>query len=188
VVLYLSRIALVFVALPFVVALAGCVTDGAPESPAGDAYLASPAFPEETATVRHAEDVKYYRSDEPLRLGYEYFNRGNFGIAQRYFQDAVEKAPKDAAAWTALAATYDRLARFDLADRAYASAIRLAGETTEILNNQGYSYMLRGDLPKAHKKLAQAQAREPDNPTIANNVLLLDSSYKYIRRPYYGQQ
>jgi Flp pilus assembly protein TadD len=144
--------------------------------------LASPAFPQVTPEVRHPNEVKYYPSDEPLRLGYEYFQRGNFGIAQQYFQDAVEKAPKDAAAWTALAATYDRLARFDMADRAYASAIRLVGETTDILNNQGYSYMLRGDLQRARTKLMQAQAREPDNPTIANNLLLLDSSYKHIRR------
>jgi hypothetical protein len=45
--------------------------------------------------VQEAADVKYYRSDEPLRLGIEHFNRGNYGIAERYFRDAVEKAPKE---------------------------------------------------------------------------------------------
>jgi tetratricopeptide (TPR) repeat protein len=43
-------------------------------------------------------------------------HRGNFGIAQQYFRDAVEKAPKNASAWIGLAASYDRLGRFDLAD------------------------------------------------------------------------
>jgi Flp pilus assembly protein TadD len=135
-----------------------------------------------TATVQELDDIKYYRSDEPLRLGIEHFNRGNYGIAERYFRDAVEKAPKDVTAWVALAASYDRVARFDLADRAYRMAIRLAGETTEILNNQGYSYMMRGDLVMARRKFEKALLREPGNPTIVNNLQLLNASYRYIQR------
>jgi Flp pilus assembly protein TadD len=140
-------------------------------------------MPATTATVEQPAAVKYFASDEPLRLGIEHFNRGNYGLAQRYFRDAVEKAPRDATAWVGLAASYDRLARFDLADRAYGSAIRLTGETTQILNNEGYSYMLRGDLPKARAKFSSAYQRDPDNPTIVNNLHLLDSSSKYIQRP-----
>ena len=94
----------------------------------------------------------------------------------------MEKAPRDVAAWTGLAASYDRLSRFDLADRAYASAIKLAGETTELLNNQGYSYMLRGDYMAARKKFLKAYAREPNNPTIINNLKLLDGSVRSIQR------
>jgi len=138
--------------------------------------------PSTTAKVEDPDDVKYYRSDEPLRMGIEHFNRGNFGIAERYFRDATEKAPKDPTAWIGLAAAYDRLARFDLADRAYVYAIRLVGETTEILNNQGYSYMLRGDLANARRKFLKALEREPNNSTIANNLLLLNSSSRFIQR------
>jgi len=140
------------------------------------------AGPSTTAKVEDPDDVKYYRSDEPLRMGIEHFNRGHFGIAERYFRDATEKAPKDPTAWIGLAAAYDRLARFDLADRAYLYAIRLVGETTEILNNQGYSYMLRGDLLNARKKFLKAYEREPNNPTIANNLQLLNSSSSFIQR------
>lgn len=135
-----------------------------------------------TATVQEPDDVKYYPSDEPLRLGLQHFGRGHYGIAERYLRDAVEKAPRDASAWVALAATYDRLARFDLADRAYRSAIHLVGETTQILNNQGYSYMLRGKLILARKKFMAAYAREPDNAMIANNLQLLDASSRFISR------
>ncbi len=120
--------------------------------------------------------------DEPLRLGIEHFNRGHYGIAERYFRDAVEKAPRDPTAWIGLAASYDRLARFDLADRAYHSAIRLTGETTQILNNEGYSFMLRGDVYNARIKFMKAYEREPNNPMILNNLNLLNSSYTYIRR------
>jgi Flp pilus assembly protein TadD len=144
--------------------------------------VAADAGPSTTATVQDPDDIKYYRSDEPLRMGIEHFNRGHYGIAERYFRDAVEKAPKDVTAWVALAASYDRVARFDLADRAYRMAIRLAGETTEILNNQGYSYMMRGDLVAARRKFEKALMREPGNPTIVNNLQLLNASYRYIQR------
>ncbi|MBV9239514.1 MAG: tetratricopeptide repeat protein [Xanthobacteraceae bacterium] len=132
--------------------------------------------------MQEPADVKYYPSDEPLRLGLEHFNRGDYGLAERYFRDAADKAPRDATAWIGLAASYDRIGRFDLADRSYGVAISLVGETTEILNNQGYSYMLRGDLRRARAKFLKAYQREPDNPTIINNLQLLNSSSRYIQR------
>jgi Flp pilus assembly protein TadD len=170
-------------------ALAGCKTVAGPDAGplAADPHLADPAFPQITPAVQHTDIVKYYPSDEPLRAALEHFNRGDYGLAERYFQDAVERAPKDVTAWVGLAACYDRLGRFDLADRAYASAIRLAGETTEILNNEGYSYMLRGDLIRARQKLSQAYARDPHNPTIINNLKLLNGSYRYIKRASAGK-
>jgi len=160
--------------------VAGCETDGVSPWPAD--FFASTDAPRVTKTVQDPDDVQYYPSDEPLRLGMEHFNRGHFGIAERYFRDAVEKAPRDATAWIGLAAAYDRIGRFDLADRAYHQAIKLVGETTDILNNLGYSYMLRGDYPAARKKYLQALRREPRNPTIANNLWLLDSSSRATGR------
>lgn len=135
-----------------------------------------------TATVQNPADVKYYPSDEPLKLGMEHFARGSYGTAQRYFRDAVEKAPKDTTAWVGLAASYDRLRRFDLADQAYAQAIRQSGPTVQILNNQGYSYMLRGDLANARRAFLKANALDPGNPTIINNLELLNSSDQIIQR------
>src|SRR5262249_57118203 len=101
-------------------------------------------------------------------------NRAKCGIGERACRDTTEKATREPPAWIGLAAAYDRIARFDLTDRAYVHAIRLVGETTEILNNQGYSYMLRGDLANARRKFLKAYEREPNNPTIANNLQLLN--------------
>ena len=164
------------VSLASTIALGGCVTDRPPP----DTQEGVP--PITTQTIEQNADVQYYPSDEPLRLGIEHFNRGHFGLAERYFRDAVEKAPRDASAWIGLAASYDRLGRFDLADRAYRSAIHLVGETTAILNNLGYSYMLRGDLVVARRHFLKAYEREPANPTILNNLKLLDQSNRYIER------
>ncbi len=141
-----------------------------------------------TLTVQEPASEKYFPSDEPYRLGAEYFNRGNYGLAERYFRDAVEKAPGDGSAWVALASSYDRLRRFDLADRAYQRAIELCGETVQILNNQGYSQMLRGNLKSARKKFHQAAARDPGNPTILNNIKLLDGSPAYLGPPPWEAQ
>ena len=161
------------------VALAGCETDSSPNA---SASISDNETPPPTLTVQDPAEVKYYRSDEPLKLALEDFNRGSFGLAARYFEDAVTKAPRDATAWIGLAASYDRIGRFDLADRAYKQAIKLVGETAAILNNQGYSYMLRGKLVEARRKFLKAYERDPYNPTIINNLKLLDSSERYVRR------
>jgi Flp pilus assembly protein TadD len=182
------RVAKACAALSLILLVARCNTVGeqgigpAEGSASADLSAEAPAFGDITPTLSEPEDIKYYRSDEPLQMGLQYFQRGYYGLAERYFQDAVEKAPKDPTAWVGLAATYDRLGRFDLADRAYLGATRLVGETTEILNNKGYSYMLRGDLQRARQKLTLAYARDPHNPTIANNLELLNGSSRYIRR------
>ena len=42
--------------------------------------------------------------------------------------------------------------------------------------------MLRGDLVRACKKLLKAYQRDPNNPTILNNLKLLDGSSNIIRR------
>ncbi|WFU22274.1 tetratricopeptide repeat protein [Bradyrhizobium sp. CB1717] len=162
-------------------ALAGCET--VQEATVRDAAVVAPVAPAGPDPVQEPTDVKYYPSDEPVRMGLEHFNRGNFGIANRYFRDAVEKAPKDVTAWIGLAASYDRIRRFDLADQAYAQAIRLGGETVQILNDQGYSYMLRGNLNAARRKFEKAYALDPGNPVIANNLELLNGSRQFIERP-----
>jgi hypothetical protein len=116
--------------------------------------------------------------NDDVQLGKKYFRANNFGLAEKSFRSAVEKHPNDAEAWVGLAASYDRLRRFDLADRAYGEAIRLVGPTAEILNNQGFSYMLRGDYTRAHKKLEEAQAKDPSNPYVQANLQLLEQSYR----------
>jgi TolA-binding protein len=116
--------------------------------------------------------------NDDVQLGKKYFRSNNFGLAEKNFRTAVEKHPNDAEAWVGLAASYDRLHRFDLADRAYSQAIRIVGPTAQLLNDQGFSYMLRGDYARAHKKLQEAQAKDPSNPYVQANLQLLEESYR----------
>ena len=114
--------------------------------------------------------------NDDLALGKKYFRSNNFGLAEKKFRSAAEHHPNDAEAWVGLAASYDRLHRFDLADRAYAEAVRLIGPTVEILNDEGFSYMLRGDYPRAYKLLTQAKAKDPGNPYVQANLQLREES------------
>ena len=118
------------------------------------------------------------KPNDDLSLGRQHFREGNYGLAERYFRKAVESGPRDSDAWLGLAASYDRLKRFDLADRAYKQLYGMMGRTPELLNNQGYSYMLRGDYAHARTTLLEAQAKDPKNPYIANNIALLAESIR----------
>ena len=101
---------------------------------------------------------------------------GNYGLAERYYRRAAESHHAMPNPGSGLAAAYDRLKRFDLADRAYAQLLRLRGPTAEVLNNIGYSYMLRGDYTRANQKLREALAKDPDNPYVITNLTLLEES------------
>ena len=116
--------------------------------------------------------------NDELNLGKKHYRANNFVLAEKHFRLAVEKHPRDAEAWLGLAASYDRLRRFDLADRAYSQAIGILGPTVEILNNQGYSYMLRGDYKRAHATFAVARRKDPNNKYVQNNLRLLEESYR----------
>jgi tetratricopeptide (TPR) repeat protein len=183
--------------------LAGCagMKTGSTQSPASvsapeDAKLDAAAAPEakdETGSVaaqppippppppRPEKQTGRILGTDPndeLSVGKKYFRAGSFGLAEQHFRKAVEGAPRDAEAWTGLAAAYDRLKRFDLADRAYQQAMAIVGPTPEILNNHGYSYMLRADYRRAREKFLAAQAKDPTNPYIQNNLELLDESIR----------
>jgi Flp pilus assembly protein TadD len=112
-------------------------------------------------------------ADEDVDLGRKYYRVGAFGLAEKHFRHAVEMHPNMVEAWLGLAASYDQLRRFDLADRAYGQALRLAGPNVAIINNQGYSYMMRGDYKMAREKLQLARSKAPDNLYVKNNLQLL---------------
>lgn len=102
------------------------------------------------------------------------FTAEHYGNAVERFAKAVELDPKNSEAWLGLAAAYDQLNRFDEADRAYAKAQELAGATPSILNNLGYSYLLRGNFDKSRATLDAARRGDPNNPYILNNIDILN--------------
>lgn len=117
--------------------------------------------------------VDPYPDNEVFTVAKVQFAEGNFGHAARYYERAVEVEPNNGEAWLGLAASYDRVRRFDLADRAYREAGRLIGDRAEYFNNIGYSYLLRGDAAKARSNFLRAHELDPSSATINNNLDML---------------
>ena len=127
-----------------------------------------------TASTGGAEAATERRNTEELRLGKEHFRNGNFGIAEQHFRRAVEQTPESAEALVGLAASYDQLSRFDLADRAYTEALKISGPNASIINNQGYSYYLRRDFKRARTQYNMALRLDPANEQVKRNIALLE--------------
>jgi Flp pilus assembly protein TadD len=112
-------------------------------------------------------------SQDELALAQSDFRNQNFGLAERRYRKLVESEPTNANAWLGLGSVDDELSRFDLADKDYEQVAKLSGVTPELLNDRGYSYMMRGDLRRAARFLKQAHAMDPTNKFIAGNLRAL---------------
>ncbi len=114
-----------------------------------------------------------YTADTALIEARTHFRNNNFGYSAAFYKKVAELSPQSAEGYVGLGASYDRLGRFDLSDRVYASLKRITGESAQYYNNVGYSYMLRGNLRAALSNFRRAEALDPDNMVIANNIQLL---------------
>ena len=124
------------------------------------------------------------RDNEDLDKAQKHFLRGEFGLAEKHYRRTIESEPNNYEAWLGLAAAYDQLSRYDLADRSYGRAKALKGETAILLNNMGYSRMLRGDLARARRLLVRAQQKDPYDERIVSNIREFNTKLTKIgRRP-----
>jgi Flp pilus assembly protein TadD len=127
---------------------------------------------ETTAIAPVAQDV----SQADLTAGKTQFREANYGLAEKHFRKAVELNAGNAEAWMGLAASYDQLGRFDFADRAYDQLLKLAGRKAQVVNNMGYSQLLRGNRNKAQTLLLEARVGIADPTIVDANLALLKKS------------
>lgn len=118
-------------------------------------------------------DVPAVPAGAELSTAVTAFESGNFGYSARYFKMAAERAPQDMQACLGLAASYDWLYRFDLADRAYADCAEIGQDAFSYHNNLGFSYLLRGEYGKASVSFARARALRPGDPVVQTNLRIL---------------
>lgn len=123
--------------------------------------------------VAELSNIGSYTAETALAEARGHFRNNDFGYSAALYKRAVELSPKDPEGYIGLSASYDRLGRFDLSDRVYASLFELSGGTAQYYNNLGYSYMLRGNLPGALTNFRKAMTLDPDNVVVANNLQIL---------------
>lgn len=126
--------------------------------------------------VADIHDIGDYTAERALSEARAHFRNNDFGYSATLYKRYVELSPKDPQGYVGLSASYDRLGRFDLSDRVYASLYALGGPTAQYYNNVGYSYLLRGNLSGALTNFRKAKAIEPDNLVIANNIEMVANS------------
>lgn len=120
---------------------------------------------------------EYFPSNQNFTaIAKDEFRLGNYGKANQAFLKAVRMSPNDPEARLGLAASYDKLRRFDQSDKEYRVLSRMIGERPEYYNNVGYSNMLRGDLREARRNFLLAYEMDPANEVTLNNLQMLKSS------------
>lgn len=123
--------------------LGGCAMSQPPAVPAAASAQAE-------ASPMEREATRLYD------IGKAHLATGRLGLAATSLQAARAANPGSLEILNALAATYDRLGRFDLADRYYGEALALDGRDARTLNNFGYSQLLRGQPKRAESLFAMA--------------------------------
>ena len=150
-----------------VLPLAGCNT----------LNFASPStFGASQTDVSDVPDIGNYTASTAIVEARNHFRNNDFGYSATLYKRVVELSPKDPEGYVGLGASYDRLGRFDLADRVYATLLALSGPTAQYYNNIGYSNMLRGNLTAALTNFRKAAKLDPDNVVVANNIQIITNA------------
>jgi len=109
---------------------------------------------------------------DPVENGRALLVTGQYGLAIDALSRVLHDDPKNARTLTLLAEAYDRLHRYDLADRYHGEALQVDPNFVAALNNWGYSFLVRGDKARAVGLLERAAAVKKDNPVILANLQL----------------
>ena len=128
-------------------------------------------------------DTEVQQSQDPYETGRTYFEEQQYGLALAAFRESLRQHPDAPRELNAVAACYDQMLRFDLADGYYNLALNLDPNSVQTLNNLGYSHYRRSQegygseyLMSARTYLARAGALAAGNPVVARNLDLIETA------------
>ncbi|HWA60445.1 MAG TPA: tetratricopeptide repeat protein [Caulobacteraceae bacterium] len=97
---------------------------------------------------------------------------GRSDEALHVLQDAVTADPSSWRAWNALGSEYDQRGDFTRAETAYEHALVDSDNAAMVLNNRGYSRLLRQDYDRAVDDFVDALKKKPDMAPARTNLRL----------------
>ena len=109
---------------------------------------------------------------DPVGNGRALLVTGQYGLAIDALSRVLHDDPGNVRALNLMAEAYDRLHRYDLADRYHAEALEIDPNSVAALNNWGFSLLVRGDKVRAIELLRRAEAVNGDQPVVMANLRL----------------
>ena len=142
-----------------------------------DRILADLAFASDKydeALIRYRQLLAAQPNDSWLaeRAGISALKQGDVATAGPLIDRATKGAKASWRAWSARGVVADLQQDWRVADAAYARAVDMAPDRADIVNNQGWSRLLRGDWKSAAGLFERAAALDPRSTRIANNLEL----------------
>ena len=117
--------------------------------------------------ARHPADARFAE-----RALISAIKTGNVTLAKSLAEQATASPSASWRAWNARGVAADLRGDFETSDASYQRALALAPDRAEVLNNMGWSKLLRGDWNGAIGPLEQAAELMPKNERAANNLEL----------------
>lgn len=138
------------------------------------AFDYSAAAPVTKLSPNEVYDVKIDPSQPPLAAAERYMRTGSYVHSLAYYQAVLQQMPQSQEAMLGIAASYSFLGQFKQADQYFQAVKSTFGETAVYHNDLGFSYILRGDLPRAKTHLQKALRAMPNSETIQNNLVAVE--------------
>jgi tetratricopeptide (TPR) repeat protein len=144
----ISRFGLRLGAVASLLVIAGCSVEAPPTGTA----------------VGAAQGGQAWTGYAAFEKGKEKLSAGHLGLALEEFKKALAQDPRSAPVLNALAVTYDRLGRHDIAELYFDRALAIEPGYSVALNNVGFSMLKRGRYEEALIYFDQALKAEPLAP------------------------
>lgn len=110
-----------------------------------------------------AEDLIYPTPHYPLsNMGYAYYNKKNYALAESYYLKALDLEPKFVTALNGLGKTYIAMNKPDKAIELFEKAAALAPEKPDLYYSLGETYLLLGEQEKAKDAFEKVMGLDPD--------------------------
>lgn len=154
--------------------IAAAVKDGV-QGDAVDRLLADLSFESgdfPTALARYKALLGTNSGDLALaeRAGVAALRTGDLDRAAILLERATTSPTASTRAWNARGVVADLRRDWGVADLAYSKALKLQPKNAKIVNNLGWSLLLRGRWPEAVEALERAAALDPKSQRIADNL------------------